>query len=560
MAFSLRYLFLATGIFFFACTVKSPQLPLSYHANDTIPRIELRMPGPRIHHFQQQGLLLNDYLSAKSGTPCFFGRLLPGNIIHESLKDLEYRVIHYTDDLYERGRLMCDDYDPGLGVLTFRGSFRRDMPVSGFVRGVPQQVNVDWVYTTDYDTTRTQYGMWGGGLGWTGQPLIVKWPGETREEYSLLDITFKKKQDALEVIAGSLSGTVFFLDFEDGTETRPPIPTHNPIKGTPSLDPRLNGLLYVGSGVPHDEESFGINIIDLHRHAPVFFYSGHNDPVAYRRWGAFDSSPLLVGDFLYWPGENGVLYQFYIDDDEISLVAKMVYRLRGRSGPGIESSLAVYKNYGYFGDNHGNILCINLLTLQPVWMYDNMDDTDATIVIEVEDEIPYIYTGSQVDMQGDEGYARFVKINGLNGEALWEQKIEAFLVSHAGRMFDGGMFSTPLAGRNNAADIIVSNFAHTTEDGAGELIAFHKQTGDIVYRTLLSAYSWSSPVALYNEFGDLFIFTGDVEGNVYLLDGRDGRILYRRRLGRNFEASPVVWGNRVVIGSRGREIYRLSIE
>lgn len=545
----------------FACSVKSLRLPVSYHTNDTIPRIELRMPAQRIHQFQQGGVLLTDYLPDKPGMmSCIAGRLLPGNIFHESLEDLDYRVIHYTDDLFGRGRLMCDDYDPDLGVLTFRGGFRRDMPVSGFVSGVPGRITVDWIYTTDYDTTRTEYGMWGGGLGWTGQPILVKWPPDAREEYALLDTAFKKKKDGLEVIAGSLSGTVFFLDFDDGTETRPPISTHNPIKGTPSLDPRLNGLLYVGSGVPHEEESFGIHVIDLHRHEPAFFYSGHNDRVAYRRWGAFDSSPLLVGDFLYWPGENGVLYQFYIDDDEISLVAKMVYRLRGRSGPGIESSLAVYRNYGYFGDNHGNILCVNLLTMQPVWMYNNRDDTDATIVIEVEAGIPYIYTGSQVDLQGDEGYARFVKINGLNGESVWEQKIEAYRVSHSGRMFDGGMFATPLPGRNNASEIIVSNFAHTTESGEGELIAFHKQTGEILYRTLLSAYSWSSPVALYNEAGDLYIFTGDVEGNVYLLDGRDGRILYRERVGRNFEASPVVWGNKVVIGSRGREIYRLSID
>ncbi|MDD4395776.1 MAG: dehydrogenase, partial [Bacteroidales bacterium] len=75
----------------------------------------------------------------------------------------------------------------------------------------------------------------------------------------------------------------------------------------------------------------------------------------------------------------------------------------------------------------------------------------------------------------------------------------------------------------------------------------------------LKHYAWSSPVAIYNEKNELFIFTGDTAGNVYLIDGKSGKIITTRYIGNNFESSPIVIDNHVVIGSRGREIYKLSI-
>ncbi len=524
-------------------------------------RIEMQGLGVgRGKDFLEKGVLLSEmHVDAMRDLPDFLFRLLPDVRHDHSLRHMEYRVLNYDDGFTMRGRLISNDYDTEKGVLTFRGGFRRDMPVSGRIQGVPERVEVDWVFATDYDDTRTRYGVWGGGMGWTGQPLLVQWPDSLRQKFFDTGVDVDPGSQGPELIIASLSGTVFFLDFKSGKKTRPPIATRNPFKGTPSLDPRLNGMLYAGHGVPHTD-AFGIHMIDLHKHASVFFYSGHTDRDAYRRWGAFDSSPLLVGDYLYWPGENGLLYKFFVDHGEIRLVSKMRYRIHGRYAPGIESSLAVYRNYGYFGDNHGNILCINLLTMEPVWHYNNYDDTDATIVIEVEDGIPYLYTGTQVDRQGRVGYSRVTKLNGLDGTEVWTSPIKAYRVNYFGRVFDGGMYATPLLGRGNASDIVVSNVAHTDAAGGGELIAFYRDSGDIAYRTPLRSYSWSSPVALYNERDEMFIFTADRRGTVYLIDGRSGEILLQKNIGLNFEASPLVWGSSVVIGSRGREIYKIDIK
>jgi hypothetical protein len=482
---------------------------------------------------------------------------LPDTVFSHTLVNLDYKITTYVDSAHVGKRLTENFYDPGKGVFMFRGDLKRDMPVSGKITGRPQKIDIEWVFTTDYNSTATKHGTWGGGLGWTGQPLLVLWPDSIKKSFKSLNPNFKSKQSTPEIIIGSLCGKVYFLDFDSGKETRPAINTNNPIKGTPSIDPRLNGMLYVGNGVPHTND-FGIHMIDLYKHEKVFFYSGLTDQAAYRRWGAFDSSPVTVGDFLYWPGENGILYKFSVNDGTVKLIAKMVYKVKGKPNYGIESSMSVYKNYGYFSDNHGNVFCVNLLNLEPVWLYDNIDDSDVAMVMEIEDGIPYVYTGCQVDKQPDDGFSFFTKINGLNGTKVWVNNVTAHAVRGQKR-FNGGLFATPLLGRNNAKDLIITNFSQTQKRQNGELIAFYKSTGEIAYRTKLDTYSWSSPVGLYNENGDLFIFTGDVYGNAYIIDGSNGQIICKRKIGNNFEASPVVWGNNIIIGSRGREIYKLVI-
>ena len=66
-------------------------------------------------------------------------------------------------------------------------------------------------------------------------------------------------------------------------------------------------------------------------------------------------------------------------------------------------------------------------------------------------------------------------------------------------------------------------------------------------------------MAFLNEQGQTFIFTGDSSGNAYLIEGKTGRIIFTEHMVNNFESSPVVVGNHLVVGSRGKEIYRFSI-
>ncbi|MFN5006294.1 MAG: hypothetical protein ACK5GO_02250 [Ignavibacteria bacterium] len=42
---------------------------------------------------------------------------------------------------------------------------------------------------------------------------------------------------------------------------------------------------------------------------------------------------------------------------------------------------------------------------------------------------------------------------------------------------------------------------------------------------------------------------GDVVGNIYLINGSNGAIIYKEKIGSNFEASPVPWRNTAIIAS-----------
>jgi hypothetical protein len=57
----------------------------------------------------------------------------------------------------------------------------------------------------------------------------------------------------------------------------------------------------------------------------------------------------------------------------------------------------------------------------------------------------------------------------------------------------------------------------------------------------------------------MFVLTGDTHGYIYLFDGKTGEKLFSQLIGINFESSPVVVGNCVVLGSRGNKIYKLKV-
>jgi hypothetical protein len=99
-----------------------------------------------------------------------------------------------------------------------------------------------------------------------------------------------------------------------------------------------------------------------------------------------------------------------------------------------------------------------------------------------------------------------------------------------------------------------------TSSSAGTFVAIDRNSGNIVYKTSLKFYSWTSPVAFYTPNNKMYIFTGDVLGNLYLIEASSGKIIYTMRGGNNFESSPVVIGNSVVVGSRGREIHKFTIQ
>jgi len=477
-----------------------------------------------------------------------------------SVENLNYKVDVF--DTLHGGVIgdLTDLYADAPGVFTFRGNLMRSADYGGKVKGRPDTLVISWKFDTETDNRRTSVGTWGGGTGWTGQPLYVCWPDSMlqrfREEVSGNGFEWAKQ----EVIFGSLCSKVYFLDFETGMPTRPAVDVLNPIKGTGSVDPTLNGNLYIGQGVPA-VEPIGAMCISLFQHKITHFFG--RDAKAWRGWSAYDSSPVRMGDFLIRPGENGTLYKFLVGENgTLTLHSTLRFRKKTLSGAGgIECSIAVAANYGVVGDNHGNVVCVDLNTMQPVWYYDLSDDIDASPVIEMENDTPYVYVGCEVDRQGSSGTANFAKINVLNGQEAWCLKIPSYKAHLGEKHFDGGYYATPLLGKGNCNDRIFVNFVENSPGGGqpGYFVAISKSTGEVLYRVKLKHYAWSSPVQFLNEKNECFVLTADTYGNIYLFDGKNGKECCCLHVGSNFESTPVVIGNQIVIGSRGRTIYKLTV-
>jgi len=451
-----------------------------------------------------------------------------------------------------------DAYDNKPGIFTFRGSSSRIPNFSGHLTDDSIQFKVDWVFTTRTDGFKTSVGVFEGGSGWTGQALYVNWPDSIVEQFKSNPEASCRNLHNQEIILASLCGDLYFIDFETGEKSRESYNVGNVLKGTPALNTDLNGHVYIGHGAKK-EATFGTQVFDLFTHKMINTFG--IDPKAWRGWGGYDSSPVEAGGFLFRPAENGTIYKYYVGDGGYTLQSTLRYSTtEAKKSPGMESSMAVCRNYGYIGDNAGNILCVNLNTMRPVWHFWNHDDTDASPIVEEEDGIPYVYTGCEVDHQGNTGCCYFVKLNGLTGELVWEDTIPCRKLKFGDNTSDGGMYVTPLIGEGDCEGMIFSAFCLHTAQTSGVFVAFDKKDGSELYRINLKCYCWSSPVAFYNDRNEMFVFFGDVLGNVYLIKGKTGEIVATAKIGSNFEASPIVVDNKIIIGSRGNKIYKISLQ
>ena len=463
-------------------------------------------------------------------------------------------VVEKTDTLAHFLKDVEDRYASDFSTFTFRRNMLRDASFAGKLDHRPDTVEIAWTFNTPEDGFNTRMGNWGGGTGWTGQPIYVHWKAEDLEAFKQAGVLLGDFSGE-EVIFASLNSHAYFLDWNTGKRTRKDLSVLNTIKGSPSLDPELKNL-YIGQGVSRSTPMC-LLCVDLLKHQITYKYS---DSKAWRNWGAFDSSPVVAGSYLIWPGENGSIYKFEREQGNLKLLETLRYKVNG-AAPGIESSIAIWRNYGWVQDNAGNILCINLNTMKPVWHYLNHDDSDGTVVCRIEDGKPYLYAASEVDRQGMSGSCFFLKLNALDGTVVWEQKIPCRRIDLGGKILDGGMYSTPLLGQGDCKDMVFANVCRNRAAKTnGELVALSTKDGSIIYNISLRQFCWSSPVAFYDNENRMYIFTGDGEGYIYLIEAKTGKVLHTRKVAYNFESSPTVYGNAAVVGSRVNGIYKFVIK
>ncbi len=453
------------------------------------------------------------------------------------------------------------------GVTTFRGNNYRTAPSWG--KADVKEKKLEIVWTHDIGAVSGVGSYW-PGAGWTGQPLLAHWSPDVRKVMNInKDL---KDKDLVEVIYPVFDGNVYFLDMETGKASRPKMNIGFTVKGTGMVDPRGYPLFYTGQGLNENDGrkgTFKYRIFDLINQKEIFSMPG-NDPVAFRQWGANDSSALLnrYTDTLIDCGENGLVYKaklntkFNKEAGTISInpaITKYRYKSSYSSEQGIENSPAVYRNLMYFADNGGTIQCLDINKLEPVWIFKSGDDTDSSITLEETDDGVFLYTANEIDKRGKAGAkanCNIRKINALTGELVWQKDYSCFYQNY----INGGALATPVLGKNDISDIVIFNVALTGSTSDGTLVALDKKTGKEVWKRQLDAYSWSSPVDFMSEDGKTYMLLCDFKGYMHLIDPKTGEDLDKISVGGNVEASPSVYNDMAVVGTYAKKIYGVKIK
>jgi len=398
-----------------------------------------------------------------------------------------------------------DKYFSLPGVAAFRGNNYRNGGTYGTAEVTEEKLNLLW----SADSSALENGRWKGS-GWTGQPLVVQWPEETKAIMNLYPAK-QAKAGLVEVIYATLDGHIYFLDLEDGTPTRDALNLGMCFKGSGSLDPRGYPLLYVGSGDENGEgkrpRMFIISLID----GSILFEYGHEEELSYRRdnddWCAFDSSPLVDAetDTLIWPGESGLLYTIRLNTSYQPAAGTVSIRpdapvctryLTARSNEkeywlGYEASANIVERYLYVSENGGLFYCVDLNTMELVWVQDTGDDSNSSPVFQLISETEaYIYTAPSLHWTQDEnaqGSIAIFKLDALTGEIVWKRDFQVHTVSGV----SGGVQSTGLLGKagSNIEDLVFYTVARTATVDSGVLVALNAKTGETVWSWNMDYYT-----------------------------------------------------------------------
>ncbi len=461
-------------------------------------------------------------------------------------------------------------YSAVNGVTTFKGNNLRNGASYG--RAVSATGNFGNYWTQQIGALTSYTGYTWTGSGWTGQPLIAEWDKETRQIMNMYDWA-KEQETLVEVVYATMDGNVYFSELTTGKATRDKLYLGYTFKGAGTLDPRGYPLLYVGAGYDGASESPKAMVVSL-IDGSVLHSIGQNDSFAARGWHVFDSAPLVHSetDKLIWPGENGVLYIVDLNTNydknagTISVepeTVKWKYTSKkndttGQYWLGMEASMLAYDNYVFFADNGGHLMCMDINTLELVWVQDILDDSNCTPILEIEDGKPYIYISTSFHY-GWRSYTTATvpiwKIDATNGEIVWQVDYECYTVSEV----SGGVQGSIASGKGSLSDLIFVPVARTPNAGGGILSAISKSTGEVVWELETLAYSWSTPVDFYDANGRGYLIYCNSSGYMMIVDGSTGDILDEISLGSNIEASPAIYNNTVVVGTRGQVIYGIEL-
>lgn len=465
-----------------------------------------------------------------------------------------------------------DSYTLYNGVTAFRGSSFRQNAAYGAADVQQEQLSVEWQYPLGSLRTADNGTLY--GVGWTGQPAIIKLMTEQRTMWMNL---YEEKRDVSvlkEVIFGGLDGKIYFLDLNDGQPTRDAINVGYPLKSSVAVNPQGNPYIAIGQAIsklPNKTGDIGVRVFSLLDGKEIMLLNGRKNE-QYSTNGAFDGSPLFDrnSDTMIVAGENGLIYTVdmntdfkFLDEDgsvtanpTLSINRSVTYlktkaKAEQDMNTAAETSVAVYDHYIYSADAYGVLQCVDANTMKAVWAVDVGDNTDAAIALDFDDDGELgLYTGNTAFSRlKNNKPVTLRRLDALSGEEVWKYEIKCVYSKDQ----DSGLKASPLIGQHDLSDLAVFTVNMAGSSSTATMLALDKRSGNVVWKRELEATAVSSPVAVYNKEGKGWIIQADQKGRLYLLDGRTGEIRNTLALGGQIDASPAVYNDMLVIGTCSKD-------
>ena len=470
-----------------------------------------------------------------------------------------------------------------MGVLTFRTDAFRQNGAIGTVPGL-NSLEIKW--TAEAGSVKGS-GQNYYGVGWVGQPAIVKWSKEVREQSDMYDAK-KETQSLKEVIVGGLDGRIYFLDLADGTATRNSIKLGYPMKGSPSVHP--GGFPYMTVGqfarkMASGTGTIGLRQYNLYQLKELSLIDGldakNNRP--YNKVGSFETSALIdrTTGTMITAGTNGMLYLINLNSDfdygagtytqsPTTVVMKSKAKNEKDPSTAVEASVAMYDRYVYYADLGGILRCVDTNTLKTVWAVALSDAVESTPALDWHGEDGLdLYAATELTLHKN-GEAEVTCFDALTGEARWTA---AFGVRKDTKNKSvSGFRASPVVGQNGLSEYVYYTVNNLSEEGREQLnvgeaeaavVALRKDDGSTVWARGLSGRGYSSPVAVYDKEGNGAIIQCAGDGSIVMLDGVSGKELASLQIDGAIEASPAVYDGTLVIGTTERNknnIYGIRIE
>lgn len=479
----------------------------------------------------------------------------------------------------------ADHYMPrAYGVLTFRSSSFRQNAASGTIgAGELTGMTQVWQVTAGSakGTGKTVY----YGIGKGSQPAIVQWSSDVRSRSNI--VGDKRDKKALkEVIAAGDDGRIYFLDLEDGVATRSPVNLGVPMRGTPSVHAYGQPYMVVGQyarKMANRTYKIGLRAFNLLTQKEMSLLdgleSGYKNP--YRTIaknssiiGSFNTSALYDyhSDTMLAAGSNGLLYVSKLNAatdmnaNTFSLKPATVVFASQASGEkaanvAVESSMAGYQNYVFYADKAGWLRSVDVNSLTVGWAVNTGDTVEAAVALDLdEEENLWLYTANSLQLR-KKGDAQIRRYNAETGKEDWVLSVP--VVKPKKDAYIAGVIASPVIGTQGLGDYVYFTVSGLSADGGDKLlgkseavpaalVCIEKATGKVRWAYALESYSYSSPVAVYNEDGQGWIIQGESNGTMHILDGVSGTLVQSVTLEGAINGSPAVYRRMLVVGTQGK--------